>query len=156
VFKDRKGLFRKKLNPLRCAGANARFWESSRFPCSEVASHITGVAKRPCMRTTLSGEKRSAHPRPAKSAFICVGLEQVTNQRYISPLPTIWSSSQTDVFVAKSAPVLLFVYEPLIIALSRSRRAGTATVASGATPGATAMPKFRIPYYYQGVPGIFG
>ncbi len=35
-----EGLFRKELNPLRRACANARFWESSRFPCSEAAGRI--------------------------------------------------------------------------------------------------------------------
>jgi hypothetical protein len=35
-----EGLFRKGLNPLRCAGANARLWESSQFPYSEAVGRI--------------------------------------------------------------------------------------------------------------------
>jgi hypothetical protein len=30
-------LFRKELNRLQCASANARFWENLRFLCSEAA-----------------------------------------------------------------------------------------------------------------------
>jgi hypothetical protein len=33
-----EALFRKELNTLRSAGANARFWESLAFPCSEAAA----------------------------------------------------------------------------------------------------------------------
>jgi hypothetical protein len=58
----------------------------------------------------IGGTCRSVRLGPAKSAFICVGLEQGTNQRYISPLPAIRSSSQTDVFVAKDAASWLLVY----------------------------------------------
>jgi hypothetical protein len=88
---------------------------------------------------------RSARPRPAKSAFIYVGLEQVTNQRYMSPRANIWSSAQTDVFVAKSARPFCRCPRTLDNRPVPKPRAGPATVASGAT----AMPRFRIPYWYQ-------
>jgi len=59
----------------------------SLFGIGPVASR---VAKRQCRRTTLSGEDWSVRLGPAKSAFISVGLVQVTYQRYISPLARHW------------------------------------------------------------------
>jgi hypothetical protein len=74
-------------------------------PCATgkpaTAGRINGVAKRPCRRTTLSGEERPVRLGPAKSAFIHLGLEQVPISVNISPSPAMRSSSQTDLFVEK-------------------------------------------------------
>jgi hypothetical protein len=75
---------------------------------------------------------------PVNYAFIHVRLEQGTNQRYIAPQLGFRSSSQTDVFVTKYAAVWLFVPKP-----GRCGNSGT-----------TAMPRFRLPYCYQWVPGV--
>src|ERR1022692_1748625 len=92
-----EGLFRKELNPIRCAGANARFWESSRFPRSEAGQSHQWGREATVQANHAARRERSVRLGPAKSASIHVGLEQGTNQRYISPSPAIRPSSQSDV-----------------------------------------------------------
>ena len=41
-----KRFFRMELNPLRCAVADARVWESSPFPCPEAAGHVRQLGGR--------------------------------------------------------------------------------------------------------------
>jgi hypothetical protein len=79
------------------------YWESLRFPCSESASRIAAVAKRPCTRTTLSGEKKVSSTGSREVRSHRVGLEQVPISVNIFPSPADRSSPQTDLFVEKDA-----------------------------------------------------
>jgi hypothetical protein len=69
--------------------------------------------------------------------FHGLGLEEGSISFLMSPSPAMRSSSQTNLFVEKDA------------ALDRQQRP------EWQTPGATAMPRFRIPYCHQWVPGNF-